>query len=528
VDNRRSSLAGQGGVTIEGAGTVRAAPRERVVLSPARFSSGGLLERLGSRFPPANGWIPASQPGAWPGSAVVFFSRGSSTLGLEGDEAMETVCERRAGAGIKTRMDGQRAKGSLRQWTGWVGILCWATCTGAYADPIVGTAVSSPTWEILVTDFGYADFALDRRPGFVGREYLSGEWAAAVGYESEAGPVGPIWLQPQWFYPDWISNSDFGVEQGVAPVSRGSPTNAWGFPVFQSTVTNGQVRITLWYEMMDSGEGIAAGIVPRSRDWPGRFMWTDRYVFRQTCVVSNRTSSVLRNVRWFQFVHGLESMSGVYDDREYGGSFGEYRYDLTLHGRSVARDTRTDTAVLLHDVLTLHAARAPAAWEVGYYGRVQVDSHIMGKPSVGVHWSVETNALNGLDFFAPPEGRYVSGALAWDLGDLAPGRAATHVVLLTVATWRVTSLPGAVQVHAVAQDPPGWLRIAVEPRLTGWSRLGLLHSTGLQPGGGWRWRPLWWAACEPDPGRPGCYCFQIPMEATGPAGFFRVEVWQPP
>lgn len=425
-------------------------------------------------------------------------------------------------------MDGRRGKVSLHRWAAWVGILGWATGMGASADPILGTAVSSPTWEILVTDFGYADFALDRRPGFVGREYLSGEWAAAVGYEDESGPVGPIWLQRQWLYPDWVSNSDFGVEQGVAPLSRGSPTNAWGFPVFQSAVTNGQVRITLWYEMMDSGEGIAAGIVPRSRDWAGRAIWTDRYVFRQTCVISNRTTSILRKLRWFQFVHGLESMNGVYDDRDYGGVLGEYRYDLTLHGRSVARDTRTDTAVLLHDVLTLHAARPPVAWEVGYYGRVQADSHIMGKPSVGVHWSVETNALTGLDYFAPPEGRYVSGALAWDLGDLAPGQAVTQEVLLTVATWRVTSLPGEVEVRAVAQDPPGRLRIVVKPLVSGWNRLGLLHSEGLQPGGGWRWQPLWWAACESDPGQPGCYRFVIPMEATGPAGFFRVEVWQPP
>ena len=395
-------------------------------------------------------------------------------------------------------------------------------------DPITGTPVSSPTWEILVTDYGYADFALDRRPGFVGREYLSGEWAAAIGYETDEGAVGPLWLQPQWFYPDWTSNSDFGVEQGVAPVSRGSPTNVWGFPIFQSTVTNRHLRVTLLYEMLDSGTGIAAGLVPQSRSWPGRWVQTDRYVFRQTCLVGNRSTTSLRNVRFFQFLHGLESSCGVYDDRDYGGPFGEYRYDLTLQGRFVARDTRTDTPALLHDVLTLHANRRPAAWEVGYYGREERDSHLVGKPSVGVHWKVETNALNGTDFFGPAEGRYVSGALAFDLGDLAPEQVVTQTVLLTVATWRVISLPGAVRIPEVAMDPTGTLHIVVEPLVSGWDRLGLLYSAGSTAGAGWNWRPVWWAACAAEPDRPGCYRFELPMAATGPAAFFRVELWLSP
>ena len=67
-----------------------------------------------------------------------------------------------------------------------------------------GYPVSNPEWEILMTDWGYADLALDLRPGFVGREYLSGEWAAAVHYVGGQNPTNAIWFQPQWFFPDWV------------------------------------------------------------------------------------------------------------------------------------------------------------------------------------------------------------------------------------------------------------------------------------------------------------------------------------
>ncbi|MEI7898872.1 MAG: hypothetical protein WCK89_01370 [bacterium] len=45
---------------------------------------------------------------------------------------------------------------------------------------------------------------LDNTPGFQGREYLSGEWGAAIGYEVAGKPaVPPQWLEPHFSYPDW-------------------------------------------------------------------------------------------------------------------------------------------------------------------------------------------------------------------------------------------------------------------------------------------------------------------------------------
>src|SRR5262245_60407250 len=112
--------------------------------------------------------------------------------------------------------------------------------------PSEGYPVNSPNWQMLVTDWGYADLALDGRPGFQGREYLSGEWAAAIHYAGGSNPAGPVWFQGQWFYPDWMSNSNFTLETPFAPGTP--PTNASGLPVFQSTIKNKDVRVLITYE----------------------------------------------------------------------------------------------------------------------------------------------------------------------------------------------------------------------------------------------------------------------------------------
>ena len=39
-------------------------------------------------------------------------------------------------------------------------------------------SLHNPNWFIVVDPFGYADRAADKRDGFEGRDYLSGEWAA--------------------------------------------------------------------------------------------------------------------------------------------------------------------------------------------------------------------------------------------------------------------------------------------------------------------------------------------------------------
>ena len=82
---------------------------------------------------------------------------------------------------------------------------CFTVCFVAllWSIPIVAQSnsqcVANPDWGIFVTDFGYADTMVDLRQldtlDLRGREYLSGEWAQAVGYSKSAVNQGPIWLE---------------------------------------------------------------------------------------------------------------------------------------------------------------------------------------------------------------------------------------------------------------------------------------------------------------------------------------------
>ena len=98
----------------------------------------------------------------------------------------------------------------------------WLALAAAMFLPHAGSAqttsltVANPNWNITLTDFGYSDFLLDNTPGFEGREYLSGEWGAAVSYSVGGLAVAPTWLEPKFLFPDWPTNSTFSV---VSPIT---------------------------------------------------------------------------------------------------------------------------------------------------------------------------------------------------------------------------------------------------------------------------------------------------------------------
>lgn len=207
-----------------------------------------------------------------------------------------------------------------------------------------GYQIKTRKWEILITDYGYADLALDRRRGFKGREYLSGEWAAAVFYSGGRNPSGPIWFQPQWYFPDWVSNSDFGVEKQFGLANPAAPTNMYGFNVYQSIITNRDLRVSFRYDMIDLGtnetQRLAMGLAGKSTGGAGSNLFSDRYVFRQQYQFANISSGTLNNVKFYQLLHGLESGWGAYDDRDYGGAMSEYRYRLTQQPRRAKSDRK--------------------------------------------------------------------------------------------------------------------------------------------------------------------------------------------
>jgi len=309
--------------------------------------------------------------------------------------------------------------------------------------------IANPDWNITLTDFGYSDFLLDNTPGFEVREYLSGEWAAAIGYERDGGvKVGPEWLEPLFLYPNWNTLSSYTV---MSPISQ-IGLNADSLPIAESVIANGDLQVTLRHEMMDTLVGTPMGISPASSTNSGLSIRSDRYVLKQTCTIKNISGVTITNLQLFQFLHSLNAQRGHYDNRFYDGALNGFQHDLIESGVDVWAVTPGSSSEGLEDYIGFHASVAPSAFEIGYYGVEGngVDDHWMGKPSEGVHWSVENNWLTppyserqGTDNFAPVE-RWVSGAQRWDLGNLAPGQSVGFDLLLSLRTGtRVTVTPGS-------------------------------------------------------------------------------------
>jgi uncharacterized repeat protein (TIGR02543 family) len=299
--------------------------------------------------------------------------------------------------------------------------------------------LANPHWNITLTDYGYSDFLLDNTPGFEGREYLSGEWGAAVGYTAGGTAVAPKWLDPLWSYPDWATNSTFQV---VSPIKLTGALNADGLPIAESVIANADLRITLTYEMLDTVTGTPMGATPASADGPGVSLLSGRYVLKQTYAIKNISGAAISNVQFFQLLHGLQSQRGLYDNRLHAGTLSEFRYDTTQAGVDAWAVGAGSSTAGLEDFIAFHAKTAPSGYEIGYYGVEGngIDNHGTGKPSEGVHLSIENNwqtapysARLGTDVFTPPQ-RWIAGAERWDLGNLAANATVTHEVLLSVRT----------------------------------------------------------------------------------------------
>ena len=336
----------------------------------------------------------------------------------------------------------------------WRAVLALLGVTGWLLLPSAsvaqGITLANPHWNITLTDFGYSDFLLDNTPGFEGREYLSGEWAAAVAYQVSGKPaVPPRWLEPQFLYPDWPTGSPFHV---VTPF--GSPVlNADNLPVAESVIANGDLEITLRYEMLDTVVGTPMGTTPASADGSGESIASSRYVLLQTARIRNLSGATIANLQFFQFLHGLQSQRGVYDSHPYAGPLSEFQHDATFAGVDAWAVGAGSSDAGLEDFISFQGRVAPSAFEIGHYGVEGngVDDHWSGKPSDGVHLSVENNwqtppfsTREGTDSFAPAQ-RWLAGAQRWELATtLAPGATVSLDVLLSVRTGtRVTSGDGS-------------------------------------------------------------------------------------
>lgn len=298
--------------------------------------------------------------------------------------------------------------------------------------------LANPNWNITLTDFGYSDFLLDNTPGFEGREYLSGEWGDAIAYTRNGNTVSPKWFQPNFMFPDWNTNSDFHVVTGIHLVG----SNLDGLPIAESVIANNDLEITMRFEMVDTVTGTPMGVTPATSTAAAKSVASNRYVMNQTYTVKNISGSTITGVQLFHLLHGFISQHGQYDNRSYTGKLGEYQYDMTMSGVDGNAAGGQSSSIGLEDLIGFQAKVAPSAFEIGHYGIEGngIDDHVTGKPSDGVHLSVENNwqsapflARKNRDNFAPAS-RWVSGAQRWELGSIAPGQTAGMDIVLSLLT----------------------------------------------------------------------------------------------
>lgn len=310
--------------------------------------------------------------------------------------------------------------------------------------------LANPNWNITLTDSGYSDFLFDNTPGFEGREYLSGEWGAAVSYTVGNTTMQPTWLEPRFLFPDWDTNSDFHV---VMPISLVA-SNADGLPVAQSILANNDLEITIRYEMVDTVTGMPMGVAASSAAGTGNSVGSNRYVLNQAYTIRNISGSTITGLNVFQLLHGFTSQRGVFDNRTYPGKLSTYHHDVTLAGIDAGTiGAGGSSASGLEDYIGFSSSVAPTAFEIGHYGIEGIDDHGTAKPSDGVHLSIEADWATapysdrqGTDFFAPND-RWIAGAQRYALGSIADGQSVSVDVMLSILTGTTVQVTGGGEHH---------------------------------------------------------------------------------
>ncbi len=249
-----------------------------------------------------------------------------------------------------------------------------------------------------------------------------------------------MWLEPNFLFPDWTTNSDFIV---ISPIALGLPT-AQGLPTATATVANADIQVTMYFEMVDTTTGIEQGLVGAGLGGGGSSMTSRAHILVVNYEILNTAGANITGLSAFQFLHSLNAETSSYDSRSYGsGTYSGFRYDTTQVGL-----TYTGLPVPITDWVAFHSDVAPVAWDNDYYGIGSTDDHASGKPSVGTHLAVEADALNMVDTFAPPE-LWVGGAQKYALPDLAPAATTNFTVLLTIQTDYGSSMPTVPSVGGI-------------------------------------------------------------------------------
>ncbi|HLB74287.1 MAG TPA: LamG-like jellyroll fold domain-containing protein [Sedimentisphaerales bacterium] len=301
---------------------------------------------------------------------------------------------------------------------------------------------------------GYADWCWwgpSARHGYEYHEMLSGEWAGAIYYNGIATGDQAMWLTDKFIYPDWLNpDNDFTVTSCSSwddPSPPGNPVppnynakdhannTVTAYDTGQSVIQNGQVRITIDYEMVDLGEQVPGSPMAfGSLVGADAFVYSERYILLQTYTITNITASSLEDLQFYQMLHGHPADEGnavvysVYDDADHEDplesyvpynqvhTVGNFRYDITQWNNF--DDPDKHPLVTHRDWIGFSSTVPPDFIENGYY-----EGHDAGKPPrdpdpdlTGTHWNIEDRNLNE----KPYRFGEAAGAMGWSLGTLAP------------------------------------------------------------------------------------------------------------
>jgi hypothetical protein len=304
----------------------------------------------------------------------------------------------------------------------------------------------NPHWHILVTDAGYSDFIIYTEGAFPQgalHEFVSGEWAAAVGYDGIAlpAPQRSMWLEPEWSYPAWTSNSTFLT---LTPQDIPSDTDGDGLPEGSAVIGNGTVQVTITWDMQDTVTGTPMGL------GNGTSVLSDRYVLLVTYAIKNLKTTNLTGVRFYPFLHAHPAnderpqVRAVYDTTAYAGALSTFRYDVTQFSTNSGEIDGSPSGCMFLDHITFSTEVPPADFGLGHF-RGHTD-----RPATGLHLDVENDTLMNQTAFGPDE---AAGATRIDVGTIAPSATQSVTVLLAVRSQDQT--PGATHATACVRITPG-------------------------------------------------------------------------
>ena len=308
--------------------------------------------------------------------------------------------------------------------------------------------VSNPYWYMLLNAAGYSDdlfYGISPRHPYSYEGLLSGEWAAAIYYDSISTAPNAMWLTDRFFSPDWTTNSDFQLFQ--EPNAWDDPCNpVEGIDTLYSVIRNGQVKVRIDFEMVDlgkqdpNGEG-GSPLAFRDANDMSVFVYSERYVLLQTYTITNLSPNTINNLEFYQMLNGLISAHSVYetwflsdpleDYTPYNPvpvhETGNFHYDITQWSTPDVGDPNHI------DWIGFSSTLEPDVFENGFHR--------------GTDANIERRHLNG-----EPDnhGARVSGAMGWYLGMLKPNDSVSLTLAVMVGAGPVfRSFPCRIELNKV-------------------------------------------------------------------------------